>query len=164
MSWPDCSELAVIPRPDAPRAPAEVIQIPTPIQGPQDPAPAARAVLPEAAPRDRGTERAARLARLRAGLPAPEPVAGMVAELVVAPAPRRDPAAEDAARLAEFGRLPGVGPGLAWALARAGLADLAALAELDAPALAARLGPVGRLVPAAAWITAARAGSGREEG
>jgi predicted flap endonuclease-1-like 5' DNA nuclease len=60
----------------------------------------------------------------------------------------------------DLDRLPGAGPGLVWALRRAGidrLADLATLAEAD---LAARLGPLGRLVPAAAWIATARAATG----
>jgi predicted flap endonuclease-1-like 5' DNA nuclease len=60
----------------------------------------------------------------------------------------------------DLDRLPGAGPGLVWALRCAGidrLADLATLAEAD---LAARLGPLGRLVPAAAWIATARAATG----
>jgi predicted flap endonuclease-1-like 5' DNA nuclease len=57
----------------------------------------------------------------------------------------------------ELDGLPGVGPGLAWALARAGLVRRADLAALEAAELAARLGPLGRLVPAEAWIAAARA-------
>jgi predicted flap endonuclease-1-like 5' DNA nuclease len=64
------------------------------------------------------------------------------------------------APVCDLGRLPGAGPGLVWALRRAGidrLADLATLAEAD---LAARLGPLGRLVPAAAWIATARAATG----
>ena len=43
------------------------------------------------------------------------------------------------------------------ALGRAGLARLADLARLEPEALAARLGPIGRLIPAAAWIAVARA-------
>ena len=54
-------------------------------------------------------------------------------------------------------RLAGVGPGLAWALRRAGIPDLASVAALEPEALAARLGPLGRLVPARAWVEAARA-------
>ena len=57
----------------------------------------------------------------------------------------------------DLGRLPGAGPGLVWALQRAGLRSLADLARLGPADLAARLGPIGRLVPAAAWIDAARA-------
>ena len=53
--------------------------------------------------------------------------------------------------------LPGVGPGLVWALERAGLRRLADLAPLAPAELAARLGPLGRLVPAERWIAAARA-------
>jgi len=56
-------------------------------------------------------------------------------------------------------RLDGVGPGLVWALRRAGIPDLASVAALEPEALAARLGPLGRLVPARAWVEAARAGA-----
>jgi hypothetical protein len=52
--------------------------------------------------------------------------------------------------------LAGVGPGLVWALRRAGIPDLAGVAALEPEALAARLGPLGRLVPARAWVEAAR--------
>ena len=54
-------------------------------------------------------------------------------------------------------RLPGAGPGLVWALERAGLGTLADIAALAPETLADRLGPIGRLVPAGAWIAAARA-------
>lgn len=57
----------------------------------------------------------------------------------------------------DLDRLPGAGPGLVWALRRAGIARLPDLALLAPEALAARLGPLGRLVPAARWIEAARA-------
>ena len=53
-------------------------------------------------------------------------------------------------------RLDGVGPGLVWALRRAGIPDLASVAAPEPEALAARLGPLGRLVPARAWVEAAR--------
>ena len=56
----------------------------------------------------------------------------------------------------DLDRLPGAGPGLVAALRRAGLARLADIAPLAPEALAARLGPLGRLVPAAAWVAAAR--------
>ena len=56
-------------------------------------------------------------------------------------------------------RLAGVGPGLVWALRRAGIPDLASVAALEPEALAARLGPLGRLVPARAWVEAARGGA-----
>jgi len=56
-------------------------------------------------------------------------------------------------------RLDGVGPGLVWALRRAGIPDLASVAALEPEALAARLGPLGRLVPARAWVEAARGGA-----
>ena len=65
---------------------------------------------------------------------------------------------EDPDRAAEgLARLPGVGPGLLWALGRARVGSLADLAALEPEALAGRLGPIGRLVPARAWIAAARA-------
>ena len=47
-------------------------------------------------------------------------------------------------------------PGWSAALRRAGLARLADIAPLAPEALAARLGPLGRLVPAEAWVAAAR--------
>jgi hypothetical protein len=50
-----------------------------------------------------------------------------------------------------------MGPSLAWAFGRAGITSLADLAQADEAALVARLGPLGRLVPARAWIAAARA-------
>ena len=56
----------------------------------------------------------------------------------------------------DLDRLPGAGPGLVAALRRAGLARLADIAPLAPEALAERLGPLGRLVPAAAWVAAAR--------
>ena len=57
----------------------------------------------------------------------------------------------------DLDRLPGAGPGLVWALERAGLCRLADIAPLAPEELAAKLGPIGRLVPAQAWIDAARA-------
>jgi predicted flap endonuclease-1-like 5' DNA nuclease len=78
--------------------------------------------------------------------PAPEPAA-------VLPFPRPEPAAP----ASDLDRLPGAGPGLIWALERAGVRCLADLAPLQPAELAARLGPIGRLVPAARWIEAARA-------
>ena len=59
----------------------------------------------------------------------------------------------------DLDRLPGAGPGLVWALRRAGLRRLAEVAALEEVELATRLGPLGRLVPAAAWIATARAGT-----
>ncbi len=78
--------------------------------------------------------------------PAPTPAA-------LAPAEPVAPAACD------LDRLPGAGPGLVWALRRAGLRRLAEVAALEEVELATRLGPLGRLVPAAAWIATARAGT-----
>ncbi len=66
--------------------------------------------------------------------------------------PEASPAEPDG----DLERLPGAGPGLVAALRRAGLARLADIAPLAPEALAARLGPLGRLVPAAAWVAAAR--------
>lgn len=60
----------------------------------------------------------------------------------------------------DLDRLDGAGPGLIWALRRAGLMSLADVAALEPAALAARLGPLGRLVPAQAWIDTARAAAG----
>jgi predicted flap endonuclease-1-like 5' DNA nuclease len=71
------------------------------------------------------------------------------------PAPPAE-AAPAAAKAPDLDRLPGAGPGLVWALERAGLHCLADLAPLAPEDLAARLGPLGHLVPAAAWIAAAR--------
>ena len=85
--------------------------------------------------------------------PAPEPAAVLhfqrpEAALVAAAEPEPD--------TGDLDRLPGAGPGLVAALRRAGLARLADIAPLAPEALAARLGPLGRLVPAAAWVAAAR--------
>jgi predicted flap endonuclease-1-like 5' DNA nuclease len=57
----------------------------------------------------------------------------------------------------DLDRLPGAGPGLVLALRRAGLPRLADVAALAPQELAVRLGPIGRLIPAEAWIAAARA-------
>ena len=60
----------------------------------------------------------------------------------------------------DLDRLPGIGPGLIWALERTGIERLADLAPLAPSELAARLGPLGRLVPAERWIATARAAEG----
>ena len=119
--------------------------------------------------------RAERLARLRTQ---PDPaddaeaaleeflraLAGDRAPLAAPPAPepgavlhfqRPEPPARGAVP-GDLDRLPGAGPGLIWALERAGLSRLADLAPLAPSELAARLGPLGRLVPAQAWIDTAR--------
>jgi predicted flap endonuclease-1-like 5' DNA nuclease len=67
------------------------------------------------------------------------------------------PAEAPAETSGDLDRLPGVGPGLVWALERAGLRCLAHLAPLAPSELAARLGPLGRLIPAERWIATARA-------
>jgi predicted flap endonuclease-1-like 5' DNA nuclease len=121
-------------------------------------------------------QRAARLARLHpaddAGAALEEFLRALTgsAEPVQepAPAPGAEPGAEPGAVLhfqrpeparepTDLRRLPGAGPGLVWALGQAGIACLADLAPLEADELAARLGPIGRLIPAEAWIEIARA-------
>ena len=128
-------------------------------------------------------ERAERLARLRQAPPAVDDAEAALEEFLraltgagtPAPGPAPEPAPEPAAVLhfqrpeaalvaaaepepdtGDLDRLPGAGPGLVAALRRAGLARLADIAPLAPEALAARLGPLGRLVPAAAWVAAAR--------
>ena len=59
----------------------------------------------------------------------------------------------------DLDRLPGAGPGLVWALRRAGLRRLDDLAGLEPADLAERLGPVGLLVPLERWIGVARTGA-----
>ncbi|HMR51734.1 MAG TPA: hypothetical protein PKA33_04510 [Amaricoccus sp.] len=86
-------------------------------------------------------------------LPFQRPSTDIPPEASAAP-PAAAPAA--AAKAPDLDRLPGAGPGLVWALERAGLRCLADLAPLAPEDLAARLGPLGRLVPAASWIAAAR--------
>jgi predicted flap endonuclease-1-like 5' DNA nuclease len=56
----------------------------------------------------------------------------------------------------DLDRLTGVGPGLIWALERAGIHRLADLALLEPEDLVTRLGPIGRLVPAETWLATAR--------
>ena len=73
-----------------------------------------------------------------------------------AEAPTQTGGAAGARPAGDLDRLPGVGPGLIWALERAGIACLADLAPLAPTELVARLGPLGRLVPAERWIATAR--------
>jgi predicted flap endonuclease-1-like 5' DNA nuclease len=111
--------------------------------------------------------RAERLARLRPADDAEAALEDFLRALTGnAPPPPSPPAPEQPGAVLPFrgqrepcdlARLPGVGPGLIWALERAGIASLAALAPLEPEDLALRLGPLGRLVPAEAWIAAARA-------
>ena len=104
--------------------------------------------------------RAARLARLHAaGEEAPAGRPGRTDPVLEIYLPAAAAPAAD-----ELARLPGVGPGLAAALRRAGIGRLADLADLDPAALAARLGPIGRLVPAARWIAVARAAPAAKPG
>ena len=69
---------------------------------------------------------------------------------------RPQPETEPEPEPGDLDRLTGVGPGLIWALERAGIRRLADLAPLGPEDLAARLGPIGRLVPAEAWLATAR--------
>jgi len=153
---------------------------------PETPDPAARprqTLAMRLAERERQrAERAERLARLRQAPPAADDAEAALEEFLraltgagtPAPGPAPEPAPEPAAVLhfqrpeaalvaaepepdtGDLDRLPGAGPGLVAALRRAGLARLADIAPLAPEALAARLGPLGRLVPAAAWVAAAR--------
>jgi hypothetical protein len=61
-----------------------------------------------------------------------------------------------AAPVCDLNRLEGAGPGLIWALQRAGIACMAELAVIEAPELASRLGYLGHLIPTQAWIATAR--------
>jgi predicted flap endonuclease-1-like 5' DNA nuclease len=111
--------------------------------------------------------RAERLSRLRqpdAADAAEAALEGFLRALTGDRPPPPPPAAEPGAVLrfqrpepSDLDRLPGVGPGLIWAMERAGVRRLADLAPLEPRELAARLGPLGRLVPAQSWIAAARA-------
>ena len=65
-----------------------------------------------------------------------------------------DPGAPAAA--GDLDRLPGIGPGLVWALERAGVARLSDLAVSAPVPLADRLGPIGGLVDLPGWIAFAR--------
>jgi predicted flap endonuclease-1-like 5' DNA nuclease len=123
--------------------------------GPPPPAPAPESVAAAGDPEDAAAALEEFLRALTGGpkpaapAPAAGPEAGPAAVLHFqrpAPAPERD-----------LDRLPGAGPGLVRALERAGLRRLADIAPLAPEELAARLGPIGRLVPAQAWIDAARA-------
>jgi predicted flap endonuclease-1-like 5' DNA nuclease len=93
--------------------------------------------------------------------PAPEPAPEPALEPALEPEPAavlhfQRPEAAEPEPPTDLDRLPGAGPGLVAALRRAGLARLADIAPLAPETLAARLGPIGRLVPAAAWVAAAR--------
>jgi predicted flap endonuclease-1-like 5' DNA nuclease len=90
-----------------------------------------------------------------AGPSAPSAPAAAIRRLHAVPAPATAPEPP-----CDLDRLPGAGPGLVQALRRAGLRRLADVAGLEPAELAARLGPIGRLVPAESWIAAARARGG----
>lgn len=83
----------------------------------------------------------------------PDPIPPAVATASDDAPPAIPAAASPASGLAQ---LPGAGPGLLWALDRAGISGISDLAGLAPEALAERLGPIGRLIPAARWIEAAR--------
>lgn len=86
--------------------------------------------------------------------PAPDPIPVAPAEVLAF----QRPEAKIDESISDLETLPGVGPNLVWALERAGIACLADLVPLAPADLVSRLGPIGRLVPAAGWIAAARAG------
>lgn len=88
---------------------------------------------------------------------APEEGAGGVApEAAVLPFARPERTPGPAAERGGLDRLPGAGPGLVWALRRAGIAGLADLAAASPAPLAERLGPLGGLIDLPAWIDFAR--------
>lgn len=98
------------------------------------------------------------LRALTGELPAPASAAAEPAEVLSFQRPDRPPSMAEMppAAVSDLERLPGVGPNLVWALEQAGFSCLADLAPLEPEELAGRLGPIGRLVPAAGWIAAAR--------
>jgi predicted flap endonuclease-1-like 5' DNA nuclease len=89
--------------------------------------------------------------------PAPPPPAAEPAAVLSFQRPERPAERERSEDPGDLARLAGAGPGLIWALQRAGLRRLADLAPLGPEELVARLGPIGRLVPAEAWLATARA-------
>lgn len=104
------------------------------------------------------------------GFSAPEPAAADLESAAVLPFQRPhefqdtivgegvDPHSEPrAAPVCDLHRLEGAGPGLIWALRRAGIACLSELAPLETADIVSRLGPLGHLVPVQAWIDTARA-------
>jgi predicted flap endonuclease-1-like 5' DNA nuclease len=93
------------------------------------------------------------LRALTGELPPSAPVVVEAAEVLSFQRPER-PASSPAA--SDLERLPGVGPNLVWALEQAGIGCLADLAPLAPEELVHRLGPIGRLVPAAGWVDTAR--------
>lgn len=57
----------------------------------------------------------------------------------------------------DLSKLPGVGPGLVWLFAKAGVETLGQLAEADAKALESEIGLIGQLVDIGSWVKFARA-------
>ncbi len=140
---------------------ADPVIEPAPRETPAD-APVAEVVAGPGPARDREADAALAdfLRALTGGVPptpAPLPAEPGAILHFQRPADRPDP--ETAAPPATSGleQLPGAGPGLVWALGRAGLDSLAAIAPLAPAELADRLGPIGRLVPAERWVATARA-------
>ncbi len=89
--------------------------------------------------------------------PASEP------EAEVAPAPAASPSApppvaqpQAASVESDLDGLPGAGPGLIWMLHRAGVPDLATLAQADQQELAQKLGVIGEILDLGYWIDHAR--------
>ncbi|MBB5224419.1 putative flap endonuclease-1-like 5' DNA nuclease [Amaricoccus macauensis] len=108
----------------------------------------------EAGPDDEAETALHEFLRALTGEPPPSaPVVVEAAEVLSFQRPER-PASSPAA--SDLERLPGVGPNLVWALEQAGIGCLADLAPLAPEELVRRLGPIGRLVPAAGWVDTAR--------
>ena len=145
----------------APADPAAPGEGPEPAAGlTAEPAAAPVAASPESVPDpapDPAGELEDFLRSLAADLPPlPEGPPVEPGELVPFQRPEPAEAAGGGGSAGDLFRLPGIGPGLVWALERAGLGRLADIAPLAPAELAARLGPLGRLVPADRWIAAAR--------
>lgn len=121
-------------------------------------------------------DRAARLARLSAAGDAPgsgdRALASVLRRLQIDAEPGADDVPEMTERAAvvpfqrgsrapfvrsgDLDRLPGIGPGLIWALERAGIRNFADLAATSPEALARQLGPIGGLIDLDVWIDCAR--------
>lgn len=144
---------------DGPATPPAAAATTTPVTAQ---AAAAAAVLPfqrpdpQLAPESaRATPEAPAMAPDAASAAAPAALAP-AAPVTAPPAPAPAPVPVSAP-VTGLEQLPGAGPGLVWALRRAGITSLGDLAALEPEALAGRLGPIGPLIPAARWIEAARA-------
>jgi hypothetical protein len=104
----------------------------------------------------RDAEALERLLIRLAGALEPPPAPAPAAPVVPLPRPARSTpgAVPDTGGLAT---LPGAGPGLVAMLVRAGVSDLADVAALGSAGLAARLGPLARLIDLAGWSAHAAA-------